>query len=230
MVFTVCFWASFAVMLGTCVVLVRRGMPLKLALFTLFVFAMTAQQLILGFNFTTGQYVKIESEFAPWMAAFQAAAGVEAFAWLTVSLVNFKRHGAWMFAAFTITAVSWERFTSTTYPGLDPMIAQIMELERRVGIALGVAMVLGVIAFGLLGAPASPKWHAFCLVGLSVGSSLGWENGSAKTVMLSVIVALTIWCNRVRDLPNWKSPPPEGDYPTEEIDKGWRRFDRKAES
>lgn len=231
MIFITLFWGAFAAMALTCVQIVRRRMTIRLAAWTVFIAAVTTQHLILGFNFGSfSRYVAIEAAWAPWLAILQAAAGIEAFALLANSLVNFRKIGAIMFIVIASATVLFERLTADPRSDLDSAIQGVMAIERGVGLAMGVTLAIAWVAFSLLDAPRMPRCHAFCLAALSIGSSLGWQFKSARTVMLAVIAALALWNICVRKAPDWKSPLPDGDYPTEEINKGWRRFDRKAGS
>lgn len=197
------FWIGVATQAFTFIELLRRKMAWKLCFFMAFVLAMTIRNSVLGLNFTSGYYIEIQAATAPLMAALQIAATLQAAWWLTIAMVDFTRYGVSIFAVVTAGALAWARWNADPQPYAESIIRYLYTIEHAVGFALGISMLVGALAFGLLGAPRSPKWHALSLALMFIGNAVAWQMVSNYMLLGTCIGALSLWCARVHDAPNW---------------------------
>lgn len=221
------FWIGVALQCLTFIELLRRKMAWKLFFFAIFVFLMAARNTTLGLNFNTGRYREIQSITAPYMAALQAAAVIQAYWWLTMSLVNFKRYGIGMFITLTVAAVSFEHWTSAPDSVLHHALRCLYLLERGVGLSLALPTFLSLAAFKHFGAPSDPKWHAFSLVVLSGGNALAWELQNNYILVCSCAVGLLIWIVTVYQPPPWTELA-AGEYPAAAIERSVRKAEEAS--
>jgi len=222
--------ASWAIMIATCVFIVRRHMARKLAAFTAFIFVATAQQVLVGgYLMLTGDnqsYTSMQSWLSPIIGVLQACACIQAYAWLVMSLVNFKRIGAVLFVLLGLGSLAVEVVLPLYIASATPAQESLRLIEFRVGISLGAILMVSLFFFRIIGVPSAPKWHALSLALLSGGNGLGWFLMNGDLVMTSCITAFSVWCLTVHDAPRWINIPAEP-YDAKGVERAWKEAEDK---
>lgn len=217
---------SCLVMIMTCVALVRRRMSFKLPVFALFMFAATAQQVLVGGYFlVTGDgigYTNVQSWLSPLFGVLQAGACIEAYLWLVWCLVNFKKIGAVLLAGLILASITIGVYFAPIGLWLDVF-------ECVVGISLATMLSMALIVFRMIGTPLIPRWHAGCLALLGAGNALGFYLVNGYVVMTADIVAFLLWCLAVHVRPTWRTLKPE-EFDSDGVDKCWQEADNTIDN
>lgn len=223
--------ASWAIMIATCIFIVRRRMAWKLAAFTAFMFVVTVQQVLVGgYLMLTGDsqgFNLVQSWLSPFIGVLQACACIQAYAWLVMSLVNFRRIGIAIFAVLALGSVAVEVILPICIAGASEVQASTRMLEIRTGIAVAGILGVSLFFFRIIGVPSPPKWHALSLALLSGGYSLGWYLMDGDLQMVSCIGAFSLWCATVHDVPRWVDIPAKP-YDKEAVEREWKAAEDKA--
>lgn len=220
-------------MTAVCVAIVQRKLARKLPAFTAFMFAATAQQVLVGgYLLATADkygYTQIQSFLSPLFGVLQSCASLEAYAWLVMSLVNFKRIGLVVLVVLAIGSVGVEIVFRSPDADANRTVAWLEAVERSVSYALALILIASLLFFKLIGGtPGSPRWHAGSLALLAAGNAIGWQLLSAYVVMGSCVAAFGFWCLAVHVGPSWE-PIAAQPYDAEGVERCWREAERKID-
>lgn len=176
-----------------------------------------------------------------WLAIASAIARIgmcfEAFLWFVFSLPKFVRWGWSLMVAGLILGGAVAVPLELRAPSAHEMLDVLGAIERTTGVTLAIAMMIGLLAFEVIGGVArDARWHAAAVVLWTVADVVAWFLAglrlwdAAGWMMIAAEVALPLlWVWKVRNAPSWIAPEPETTGPTvEETAEALRRSARSG--